>query len=98
MRRVVYIGDEAHAAAWRLTGIDVRVAGRDDDTGSLLEHSQDAALVLLSEACAAQLPASTLERSRRASTPLLLTLPGRTTLQSPPDLATRVRRLLGMES
>lgn len=98
MRRVVYIGDEAHAAAWRLTGTDVRIVGRDDDILAQFDSSQDAALVLLSEGCAARLPAPTLERARRASAPLLLTLPGRTTLRAAAELATRVRRLLGMES
>ncbi len=98
MVTAVYIGDEAHAAAWRLAGVDTRIAEADADILQLLEElGAEVALVLLSEASAKRLPAATLERAQRALTPLLLVLPSAGTRDAGSELARSVRRQLGME-
>jgi vacuolar-type H+-ATPase subunit F/Vma7 len=94
----VYIGDEAHAAAWRLVGVDAGVADGNTDVGRWFEAlASDTRLVLLSEATAARLPVSMLEPARRALTPLLLVLPSAAALDAGSELARSVRRQLGME-
>jgi vacuolar-type H+-ATPase subunit F/Vma7 len=98
MATAVYIGDEAHAAAWRLAGVETCTADGDTDVAGLLkEHGTKAKLVLLSEASAARLPVAMLEQARRALSPLLLVLPCAATLDAGSDLARSVRRQLGME-
>jgi vacuolar-type H+-ATPase subunit F/Vma7 len=98
MAAAVYIGDEAHAAAWRLVGVDVRIADAGTDVAGLLkEHGSEAQLVLLSERIAARLPMTMLESARRALSPLLLVLPSTDTLDAGSELARSVRRQLGME-
>lgn len=99
MGGALYIGDEVHAAAWRLTGIDVRIAAADTDMAQLFAAaSADAELLLMSPASAARVPAAQLELARRALTPLLLVLPGRAASAGESELVQRVRAQLGMES
>lgn len=99
MGGAIYIGDETHAAAWRLTGIGVRIATADSDIGQLLTAAcSDADLVLLSPASAARVPAAWLDQARRALMPLLLVLPGIATADAGPELVQRVRSQLGMET
>jgi vacuolar-type H+-ATPase subunit F/Vma7 len=97
MGGAVYIGDEAHAAGWRLAGIEARSAA-DGDIGPLLVAAcASADLVLLSAASAARLPPDALDRVRRAPSPLLLVLPDAAAADESSELAQRVRRQLGME-
>ncbi len=99
MGGAVYIGDDAHAAAWRLVGIDARIAASGDDIGAMFaDAGAGADLVLLSAASAARLPQATLEQAQRATAPLLLVLPSAEALNSRSELALRVRRQLGMEA
>lgn len=99
MSRALYIGDEAHAAAWRLTGIDVCVATPDADIDALFASAcTDADLLLISKSSAARVGAQRLEQARRAMRPLLLVLPGPGASGSGSELAQRVRSQLGMES
>jgi vacuolar-type H+-ATPase subunit F/Vma7 len=94
----VYIGDEAHAAGWRLVGVDVRIADAGTDVAGLLrEHGAEAQLVLMPELIEARLPMTMLEPARRALSPLLLVLPSADTLEAGSELARSVRRQLGME-
>lgn len=98
MSRALYIGDEVHAAAWRLAGIDVCIAAADSDIEQLFAAAcLDADLLLLSPASAARVPAARLDQARRALTPLLLVLPGSAAPGGESELGQRVRSLLGME-
>ena len=98
MSRALYIGDEAHAAAWRLAGIEVRVAAADIDIDGLFAAAcVDADLLLIASASAARVSAVRLESARRALTPLLLILPGHAAPAGESELAQRVRNQLGME-
>lgn len=99
MGGALYIGDETHAAAWRLAGVEARIAAADTDVGELFAAAcADADLLLISAACAARVPAARLDQARRALTPLLLVLPDPAALDGASELALRVRRQLGMES
>lgn len=98
MAGAVYIGDEANAAAWRLTGLQVRIAAAGTDIAGLFaEVRGHASFVLLSRSSAARLPAAILEQAQRAPTPLLLVLPDAASLAAGSALARSVRRQLGME-
>jgi vacuolar-type H+-ATPase subunit F/Vma7 len=95
MSRARYLGDEAHAAAWRLAGIDTRiVADPAKAAAAFAEARQAADLVLLAQAHEQTLTAM----DRRALAPLLLTLPDAATREQPSELAQRVRKLLGMDT
>lgn len=95
MSRARYLGDEAHAAAWRLAGIDTRVAeGLAQAAAALGKARQAADLVLLAQAHEPALGPS----YRRALAPLVLTLPDAATREQPSELAQRVRKLLGMDT
>ena len=98
MSRALYLGDEAHAAAWRLAGIDVCVVGADTDIPAVFAVAcTQADLLLLSAACAARVPSVQLEQARRALAPLLMLLPDSAALAGESELALRVRSQLGME-
>jgi len=97
--RALYIGDEAHAAAWRLAGIDVIIVDADTDLAAVFAAAcTQADLLLLSAACAARVPGVQLEQARRALAPLLLLLPAADALPGESELALRVRGQLGMEA
>lgn len=95
MSRAQYIGDEAHAAAWRLVGVDTRVVTEPAQAATALDEARrEADLVLLAPALA---PALT-PVERRALAPLMLALPDARGPTPPAELAQRVRKLLGMDS
>lgn len=95
MSRARYLGDEAHAAAWRLAGIDTRIVADPARAAVALGEARQAAdLVLLAQAHEPALGPS----YRRALAPLVLTLPDAATQEKPSELAQRVRKLLGMDT
>lgn len=99
MSRALYIGDETHAAGWRLAGIEVRVVAADSDIDALFASAcADADLLLMSAASAARLSAARLNLAQRALSPLLLVLPATSASVGSSELAQRVRSQLGMES
>lgn len=88
MSTVIYLGDEASAAGFRLAGIDARTATPGQELAEFIEAGRQADVLLLGERCAARLPASELQAALAAPQPLLLVLDGR-------DLAAPIRQLLG---
>lgn len=92
----VYIGDEATAAGFRLAGIRVYSPAATSLQETLRAAAADASLVMLSARLAQQLPANALQRLQASTSPPVVVVPdpgGDTPL---PDLATRLRRELGM--
>jgi vacuolar-type H+-ATPase subunit F/Vma7 len=91
-----FIGDEISATAWRLAGLRVHVP-RDEELLAVIERNCDqASLVLVSAELAQQLPAAVLDALLARVTPPVIVVPdvrGRAPL---PDLATRLRRQLGV--
>jgi vacuolar-type H+-ATPase subunit F/Vma7 len=93
MSRARYLGDEAHAAAWRLAGIDTRIFADPARAAVALGEARQAAdLVLLAQ------EQTLTALDRRALAPLVLTLPDAATREQPSELAQRVRKLLGMDT
>lgn len=94
MSRARYLGNEAHAAAWRLAGIATQVVVDPAQSAAALEQARPQTdLVLLAQAHEPALEPS----DRRALAPLVLVLPDASTRTQPSGLAQRVRSLLGMD-
>jgi vacuolar-type H+-ATPase subunit F/Vma7 len=92
----VFIGDEASAAGYRLAGLQVRVASAQTVLAEVQAASEQAPLVLISSELAGHLPGPERERLLARREPLLLVVPdvrGRAPLM---DLASQLRRQLGV--
>ena len=93
----VYIGDEISAAGYRLAGLAVRTpAAEEDPVIRIREAAAQTSLILLGAGIARRLPAAELNRLLSGITPAVVVVPdvpGDTPL---PDLARRMRALLGV--
>ncbi|MGD2112067.1 MAG: V-type ATP synthase subunit F [Gammaproteobacteria bacterium] len=92
----VFIGDEVSAAGFRLAGLRVRTPQPDAVLQTLEESTREAPLVLVSAGIARHLPAGTLDRLLAALEPQVVIVPDVYHDTPLPDLATRVRRQLGV--
>ncbi|MCX7058305.1 MAG: hypothetical protein NTZ79_14315 [Proteobacteria bacterium] len=94
---VIVIGSRVLNMPFALAGAGVRTAAPGTAMDAFRAAQADGAdLVLLSPACAAELPNSVLEVARRTGRPLVLVLPGPGAEQF--DVQARVRRALGLEA
>jgi vacuolar-type H+-ATPase subunit F/Vma7 len=99
MARIVYVGDEATAAGFRLAGVETVVPDAQDAAGTLRRAAADGAeLILLSGAMAALVPLEELETALAREAPLLAIVPDVHGRGTPTDLAHDVRRALGIET
>ncbi len=96
MLQPVYLGDEATAAGYRLAGVRVYTPNERELTASLKLARDEASLIMLSARLAQCLPAAELERLLASVTPPVLVAEDVTGAVPLPDLATRLRRELGM--
>jgi len=97
MSQLVYIGDEASAAGYRLAGVRVYTPDERSPGQTLAAALGDgASLLMLSTAFAARLPAAELEHLLAGTRPPVLLVPDVRGEVPMPDLATRLRRELGM--
>jgi cytochrome c1 len=92
-----YLGDEIGAAGWRLAGAAVHVPAPGTEAQALAAARTFGAPVLLSAALAAHIDTALLQQALAAPSPLLLVVPDTQGLAAPPDFASRLRALLGME-
>jgi vacuolar-type H+-ATPase subunit F/Vma7 len=92
----VYIGDEVSASGYRLAGFEVVIPAGDDLVAEVGSACADAPLVLLNAAIAAALPVAQLERLLSGTAPPVVVVPDVREQARPPDLATRLRRQLGV--
>jgi vacuolar-type H+-ATPase subunit F/Vma7 len=97
MGAAVFIGDELTAAGFRLTGIDTVVPAPEAAGDALREARQQAALVIMTADLARQVPAGELDAALIAETPPLAIIPDVLFRTPVPDLARRLRRVLGIE-
>jgi vacuolar-type H+-ATPase subunit F/Vma7 len=97
MAAPVYLGDEVSAAGFRLAGVQVRVPQRGDETAALSSARGDAPLVLVAATVAARVAEGELRAALAALTPLVLIVPDIDGGTPVPDLARRLRKLLGLE-
>lgn len=94
---VIYLGDEATAAGFRLAGAQVRLPAAGEEAACLAQAQQDGQLILVSADLAARIPHKPLESALAALAPLTLVVPDLLGRQSVPDRAQRLRRRMGME-
>lgn len=92
----VFIGDEITAAGYRLAGARTLVPAAGEVPAALAAAGADSVLVLISDDCAAELPAADLERRLIAAAPLLLVVPA-APHSSLPDAGAEIGRVLGIE-
>lgn len=96
MKEIVFLGYEAHAAAFRLAGLTSRVPDPGHETEAFAGARAEAAVVLVGARFAARLPPGTLSAALDAGQPPVLVLPERSGELPPGDPASAVRRLLGL--
>jgi len=98
MSKIVFIGDELTAAGFRLTGIETMVASPEAAREVLARARARAQFVLLTADCARHIPTGELEVALLAEEPIVAIIPDILTQTPPPDLARRLRAVLGIES
>ena len=97
MAAVLYLGDEATAAGFRLAGVAPCVAPDDDVPGAFNRACRDASLVIVSASVAASLPDAVLARVRAASSHFVVVIPDLNGDTAVPDIAARIWTELGLE-
>jgi vacuolar-type H+-ATPase subunit F/Vma7 len=98
MTAPIYLGDEIGACGFRLAGMRVRVPAPGDEVAALARARTEADLVMLSATLAQRIPEDVLMSAIAATQPLLLVVPDPAGEVPTPDLAARMRALLGIES
>jgi vacuolar-type H+-ATPase subunit F/Vma7 len=96
--RILYLGDEATAAGYRLAGADTRTPAAEEELEAFRRAlDDDADLVLLSATLAAALPGAEVASAVLAADPLVAVVPDVHGQHPPVDLAREVRLALGIE-
>jgi vacuolar-type H+-ATPase subunit F/Vma7 len=98
MSAPIYLGDELSAAGYRLAGARVRTPAAGEAAQALAWAREQAPLVLLSAAVAAQIGEAALRPALAALAPLVLIVPDPQGQAPLPDLAARLRGQLGIEA
>jgi len=97
MPHAIFIGDELSAAGYRLTGIETQVPNADAAAEALRAARKDAALVIMTAELARRVPAREIEAAFTAEVPTFAIVPDVRMGAPLPDLAKRLRRILGIE-
>ncbi len=95
MKPIVFLGNEADAAGFRMAGVETRCAG-EDAAAAFEAVRREAALLILDAAVAAALPQDRLRAARIEARPPLVVLPDAAAAAPVADPAAAVRRLLGL--
>jgi len=98
MGAAVFIGDELSAAGFRLAGVETLAPRSDAVAATLQDARARAALVIITAELARQIPAAELEAAMLAETPALAVIPDVLFRAPVPDLARRLRSVLGIET
>ena len=96
MLQPVYFGDETSAAGYRLAGIRVYTPAEQALNADLRSARSEASLIMLSARLAQCLPAAELDQLLASSVPPVVVVADVSGAVPLPDLATRLRRELGM--
>ncbi len=94
--RVIFLGDEASAAGYRLAGVDARAVVAGNEVAALDDARAIAPLVLVAASVAARMPQPVMRAACAAVAPLVAVVPDLGGDGALPDLATRLRRQLGL--
>jgi len=92
-----YIGDEAIAAGFRLAGVRVQAVRAGEEAAAFAAGRGQASLALVSSSVAAGIRASALDAALAALAPLMVIVPDLRGDAPAPDVASRLRRELGLE-
>lgn len=98
MAAPVYVGDEVTAAGFRLAGLDTLVPAHGEEATALADACARAPLVLLCAAVAQRIGEATVRERVIACQPPVAIVPDLAGAAPLPDLATRLRRQLGLEA
>ena len=98
MTAPVFIGDEVTAAGYRLAGARALTAQHETVAKTFASALDDAELIFITAAFAAELPDGILDDAVRAASPLVLVVPDSASHIVPPDLDAEVARVLGIEA
>lgn len=97
MTSAIFIGDELTAAGYRLAGIETVVPTPDEADAALRDARARADLVIVTADLARCIAASELDAARLAEKPGLAIVPTVLFQHQPPDLAGKLRRILGID-
>ncbi len=96
MRAPVFVGDEVSAAGFRLAGARVMVPAAGAELAVFQQARSEADLLLLTAQVAERLPNGVMDAALLDVTPLILIVPDIRGILQPPDIASRLRRQLGL--
>jgi vacuolar-type H+-ATPase subunit F/Vma7 len=94
----IFIGDELSAAGFRLIGIETVVTSPEAAGAALARARPRAELVIMTADFARQVPVPELEAASLSEIPALAIIPDVLFRVPPPDLAKRLRSVLGIET
>ena len=97
-RTVVFIGDELSAAGFRLAGLKTVTPAPDAAGEALREARAHAVLVIMTAAYARHLAPPELDSAILVETPAVAIVPDVRFQSRPPDLARRLRSILGIDT
>jgi vacuolar-type H+-ATPase subunit F/Vma7 len=98
MATAIFIGDELSGTGFRLTGIETIAPEPDAVAATLQEARARASLVIMTADLARHVPPPELETAMLAEVPTLAIIPDVLFRSAVPDLARRLRSVLGIES
>ncbi len=95
---IVVIGDEATCCGFRLAGVSTHTPARGTTEAAFAQAVEHAQLVVLTQGSAMKIEPDRLRRALARERPLVVVIPAITDLDAGPDLARRMRAVLGIES
>ena len=98
MDGIVFIGDELTAAGFRLTGIETVAPPPDEVAHAFEDAARRAGLVIITAGLADHIPRGELDAAMAPGAPAVAVIPDVLLATSSPDLARRLRRILGIET
>ena len=96
MSVTAFIGDEITAAGYRLCGVEVHIADRDNALSLIKQACESASLVLVSSSTAQYLTTGDRAMLMEKITPAVVIVPDIAAKQAVPDIATMIHKQLGM--
>lgn len=97
MQETLFIGDEVTATAFRLAGVETRVAAPDEAARLLSVEMAQRRAILLTNDLAQALPRAMMDRALQSTDPVVMIVPDLRGRAGALDLEARVRRELGIE-
>jgi vacuolar-type H+-ATPase subunit F/Vma7 len=93
---IVFIGPEVAASGWRLAGVQVVEPAPGEEAAALARARERAWMVIVCASVVARLDPASWQAASAATQPLLLAVPDMQGRAALPDLAARLRGMLGL--